>query len=66
MEESFSHRAATRAKSTIMMAFFIMMPTTSIQAIEVTRVNSVRVSISARSAPKAADGSVDRIVNGCA
>jgi len=44
-------RSASSAKSTIMMAFFMTMPTSRMQAIEVTRVNWIFVAHSASSAP---------------
>jgi hypothetical protein len=49
-----------------MMAFFMTIPTTKMQAMAVISVKCVCVTNIASRAPNAADGSVDRIVSGCA
>ena len=49
-----------------MIAFFITMPTSRMQAIDAIRVNWNPVTRSASSAPNSAEGRVDRMVNGCA
>ena len=59
-----SSRSASSAKSIIMIAFFLTMPSSSTMPIsEITSNGSPAIS-SARMAPTPADGSVDRIVIG--
>ena len=57
-------RSASRAKSIIMIAFFLTMPMSRNTAISAMTVNSVPVTRSASSAPTPADGRVERIVIG--
>ena len=57
-------RSASRAKSTIMMAFFLTMPISSTMPMMPITSRSLPASISASSAPMPADGRVDRIVTG--
>ncbi len=58
-------RSASRAKSIIMMAFFLTMPISRITPISAISDSSVRNSISVSSAPTPAEGSVERMVSGC-
>ena len=60
----FSLRSASRAKSIIMIAFFSTIPISRMIPISAMTLKSVRQSISARSAPTPAEGSVERIVIG--
>ena len=55
---------ASMAKSTIMMAFFLTMPTRRMMPITAMIVSSVSNIHRTRSAPRLADGSPDRIVIG--
>ncbi len=57
-------RSASSAKSIIMIAFFLTMPISSTMPISAITDRSWPSSISASSAPKPADGSVDRMVMG--
>ena len=57
-------RSASRAKSIIMIAFFLTMPIRRMTPMSAMIVNSVWHSISASVAPSPADGSVERIVSG--
>ena len=59
-----SSRSASRAKSIIMIAFFLTIPIRRMIPISAIRLRSVPVSISARIAPTPAEGSVERIVIG--
>ena len=52
------------AKSTIMMAFFLTMPTSRMMPIMAMMVSSTSNSYSISSAPRLADGRPDRIVIG--
>ena len=47
-----------------MMAFFMTMPTSRMQAIEVTSVNWIAITHSASSAPNTVGSRVDRMVSG--
>ena len=58
-------RSICRAKSIIMMAFFLTIPISRITPMSAMIVKSVPVASSARSAPTPAEGSVERIVKGC-
>ena len=58
-------RSASSAKSTIMMAFFLTMPISRNTPISAISVKSWRSISRASSAPRPADGSVDRMVSGC-
>ncbi|MNT57769.1 hypothetical protein D3C72_1951680 [compost metagenome] len=58
-------RCATKAKSIIMIAFFLTMPINNTSAIIEITERSVLVSHNASSAPMPAAGSVDRMVTGC-
>jgi len=60
-----SLRCSSRAKSTIMMPFFMTMPISSTMPIKPMMSNCVPVSHSASKAPRAADSSVERMVTGC-
>src|SRR5262245_9543709 len=55
---------ASMAKSTIMMAFFLTMPTSRIMPITAMMVSSMSNSQRIISAPRLADGSPDRMVIG--
>ena len=57
-------RSASSAKSIIMIAFFFTMPMSRTMPMSAMTLNSVRQTMSARSAPTPADGSVERIVIG--
>ena len=57
-------RSASRAKSTIMMAFFLTMPISSRMPRKAMRLNSVSVTIKASSAPTPAEGRVEMMVSG--
>ena len=57
-------RSASSAKSTIMMAFFLTIPTSSRMPKKAMRLNSVPVAINASRAPTPAEGRVDRMVKG--
>ncbi|MOA68909.1 hypothetical protein D3C78_1967790 [compost metagenome] len=57
-------RSASRAKSIIMMAFFLTMPISRMMPITAIMPRSLPVSSSASSAPTPADGSVERMVIG--
>ena len=59
-----SRRSASRAKSIIMMAFFLTIPIKRMTPINAITLRSVRKISSARIAPTPADGSVDRMVSG--
>ena len=59
-----SLRSASRAKSIIMMAFFLTMPINRMMPIRAMTLKSLRKMISASSAPTPAEGSVERIVIG--
>ena len=59
-----SVRSAAMAKSIIMMAFFFTMPISRMMPMSETTFSSLRVTISASSAPTPAEGSVERIVSG--
>jgi hypothetical protein len=59
-----SWRSASRAKSIIMMAFFLTMPISSTMPMMATTLRSSPAIISASNAPMPADGRVDRIVTG--
>ena len=61
----FCMRSASMAKSIIMIAFFLTMPIRRMMPMMPITPRSLPVTISARSAPTPADGSVDRIVSGC-
>ena len=58
-------RCMSSAKSIIMIAFFITMPISKMMPISAITDSSSRVRISASSAPRPAEGRVDRIVTGC-
>ncbi|MNP69513.1 hypothetical protein D3C76_1656180 [compost metagenome] len=58
-------RSSSRAKSIIMMAFFITMPTSSNRPIRAMRLSSEPLAQSASSAPTVAEGRVERTVSGC-
>jgi len=62
--ESPCSRSASMAKSIIMIAFFLTIPMSRINPMSAIRLNSVRKSSSAKTAPNPADGMVDRIVRG--
>ncbi|MOA38423.1 hypothetical protein D3C78_1601080 [compost metagenome] len=57
-------RCASRAKSTIMIAFFFTIPINSIMPINAIRLNGAPNSSSASRAPTPAEGRVDRMVSG--
>jgi hypothetical protein len=57
-------RSACKAKSTIMIAFFLTMPIKKKIPISAISDSSVPVTINASSAPSPAEGKVERIVNG--
>ena len=57
-------RSASRAKSIIMMAFFLTIPMSSTMPIRAMMLNSLPDRSRASSAPTPAEGSVDRIVIG--
>ena len=57
-------RSASRAKSIIMMAFFFTMPMSRMMPIRAITLSSVFQYLRASSAPRPADGSVERIVTG--
>src|SRR5712672_1203330 len=59
-----SSRSACSAKSIIMIAFFLTMPISRMTPISAIRLKSMLNSISARTAPTPAEGSVERIVIG--
>ena len=59
-----SLRSASRAKSTIMMPFFLTMPISRMMPIMAMTLNSVWKSIRASSAPTPAEGRVERMVMG--
>ncbi len=58
-------RSASRAKSIIMIAFFLTMPISRMMPISAIRLSSLRQRISASSAPTPAEGRVERMVSGC-
>ena len=58
-------RSRSRAKSTIRMAFFFTRPMSRNTAISAITVNSALNASNASSAPKPAEGSVERMVSGC-
>ena len=58
-------RSATKAKSIIMIAFFLTMPINKTRPMMAITVSSMSNSISASNAPMPAENSVDRIVIGC-
>ena len=58
-------RSVSSAKSIMRIAFFFTMPMRRITPISAMRENSTLKSLSARSAPTPAEGSVERIVIGC-
>ena len=60
-----SVRSASIAKSIIMIAFFFTMPINSMMPMMPITPRSLPVIISANNAPTPAEGSVERIVNGC-
>ena len=64
MGESPSTLSASSAKSIIMMAFFFTMPISKMIPISAMIENSVLVTISIKSAPTPAEGSVERMVIG--
>ena len=57
-------RSSSSAKSIIMIAFFMTMPTSSTTPMVPITSNWLPLSISAASAPSTAEGKVDRIVSG--
>ena len=57
-------RAASRAKSIIMMAFFLTIPHKSSTPISAITLNSMPQAIRASKAPPPADGRVERMVSG--
>ncbi len=59
-----SSRSASRAKSIIMMAFFLTMPIKRTIPMSAITLNSEPHTMSASSAPTPAEGNVDRIVIG--
>ena len=60
-----SVRSASSAKSIIMIAFFFTSPTSMITPTYAYTLSSVRKMTSVSSAPNPANGSPERIVNGC-
>ena len=57
-------REASRAKSIIMMAFFLTMPQSSNTPISAMTLNSMPQAIKASKAPPPAEGRVERMVSG--
>ena len=57
-------RSASRAKSIIMMAFFLTMPMSRMMPMSAITLNSIRQMSSASKAPTPAEGKLDRMVMG--